>query len=419
MTELLLLKGSDVFVSSSVQGEPPVALSDSEILQRSEHGAVVVLLDDPAYLSGSYTVELDSRKDRKTMATAKFSEMMGKGGFGSWCVQGQHSKLFVWGLDSGSAEHQRLHALMAQGLVLQSLSSRLIAANMPASLVGQACAMRVICRGSCVQLALMLSGHWVFARRVDTRMISVAEAVASTVRYLRAQSYIKHTRDVRWQLAVSDEALSMLSELWSGEEPLMTEPQLLPAFDEACSPEVPQYAFNCRGVSVQGFLHKNMRTLMVSGLVFAGLLAAALLPAVLLRGVVLPPFAAVSLEESDPALELRYWKINSLQKTTFNRLSSAAEVADSLIEIVSQEGKVELYELLTEQGGAVRLRCEILQAIDNPLQRESLQQQLLGKIHQALPAYTAEIQSAKQYSIGGVRTDLVFEILLELRREQS
>jgi len=399
---------------------PARLLSDAEVLAEFGTASLVVVLEDPSYLSSKRSVELKSRRDREKMAQAIFVQTAGANGYGSWAIvpHDGSTQLFVWAIDPSSPEWRRLNALSAIGVDIDRISSELISSREVFVESASDVVLRVNCTERCVQLALMLAGHWVFARRVDTQSGKVLEAIESTVKHLQAKGYVDDTRGISWQLSMLPDALNDVSALWLAEDALMSEPDLISESVIGSQANV-EHCLNVIAKPPSRVAERRDLNIALAGLAVSLFMLASLVPFGVLGNVSLPVFKSPAVVDVPQKLLLRHWQLLGLQDHRIVTADTAAEASQILLAAIEQDKNVKLIEFSIESAAIYRLRGELLIDSKSPVERRRYLSVLGQQLSYLIPNYESKIQVNREYSIGDSRANSGFELLLEPRRVES
>lgn len=413
MNNVLKLHGEQLFLEST---DPVFPLRNEDLLERFSDRKLTIVLHDPSYLSSRHEVSLKRRSEIKKMAEAMFQQTLAAQGVGSWAVipRDKSPQLFVWGLDPSSAEWRRLNEIFALGFEIKLLSTDLIAVA-PSIDAGSFDGMlRVVCLPQSVQIALMLAGQWVFARRVSRSAgESALEAIVSTLAHLEGKSYIHSRQALVWELSASEHDRDVLTSLWQGDEARMSAPQLIDPLT-AQDKQIPAHGFNAMPRVAKLSSKRRYSTVSAAALALSAVLLVLCLPYTFLANTSTVGLKDEQIDEVPEALKRRYWQLTELQDQSIDTPSSVDSTSASILSVITRDPRLKLVELAKENGAAYSLRGQLVLASDNPLERQRLLAEVILQLGQRLPAYRSTVQVNRAYSIGDNNKTNSFELQLEV-----
>lgn len=396
--------------------------SDAEALDICRGKRVCVVFDDVAYASDLYPVSLVRRAERNVMAEARFKELAGDAGLGSWCIipREKSRHLYLFAVDPECAAYSRLLALVVAGLDVARVSSDLLLERVPAEFSASACLLRVRRRGQSLQFALRLQGHWVFVRCVDVDSDSLGDTVESTLQYIRAQGYCEREQAIDWDIQrnlFSDGAFAALrgerdEVSYRADESLISESRT--------SRFSVHNSFNrMNGLLAMGCQMQHRPVLNAAGTV-AILVALMLLPAVLLRlGPVAEPIPSDAIETLSAVHQTRFDNLQLIRQRALFSLEPVREVGDLMVQKFASDKYFELLGLYVDGPFSMRLRCRFTGLWSDPLMRQNTVAELQRSLQAVLRTTSVRVADAQALEVGGAGGPQLLELLLELPRETS
>lgn len=397
-------------------------LSEQEVgalASRFKNASVDIVLDDPAYVSASYSVEFRRRRERRILAESRFGELAGEEGVGSWCIvpEGAGSRLYVLAVDPGSVELSCLKTLAAEGLAIGRISSSLmlgLSEHVSGSMV-----LRVVVRESCVQLALRCHGGCIFARRIETGGGNAKESIETTLRYLQSQGYLELPFEGVWELEADEQVRAELTELWLDAEAILPEPHRWDSVGLAGVNPTASSSFNCIGWQLDKPMEERAKLILLVAAFVASLTLAYVLPQQCIASIGLPAVEGSGDVGVPEAVLQQFWKRDQIQQRLITAPQTVAGDLTGLLAVLREQVGVSIQELDVGSGRSYRVSCLLGSQYSDPLLKRELHILLRDRVAARLPDHRISVREIDGHSLDSRQEKSVFELVLEPAHESA
>ena len=394
-------------------------LSDQAVIDLSaglKSTSVHVVLDDPAYVSASYPVEL-RRHERQVMAESRFAELGGEEGVGSWCIapEGAGFRLYVLALDPSSPERGYLKKLASEGLAIRRISSSLMSSVVECE--SGDLGLRVVVRDACVQLGLQRHGQWIFARRIEASGEQVKEAVETTLRYLQAQGYLELPFEGTYELVAGDNAQGGLAELWVEPEGILPEPMRKKAIGVSALRPTENSTFNCIGQQQGKPSEQRVSSWLLSSALAVALMLAYVVPQKIIRPIAWPVMVDSRDVDLPEGVQQQFWTRSQIQQWVITAPQTVGEDLTRLLAVLDEQPAVNVQDLSIDSGRSYRVRCSLGGQYVDPLHKREVHLLVRDRVAFSLPSHRVNVQAFDGHSLDSRQAESVFELMLEVPRE--